>query len=373
MSTSPRPRTDPLSVRVWSQQEFAAGEGAWSSLLARSAATPLFMSWQWHWRWWQQHSPALRGELLLLAAYQEDGRLVGIAPLYRHGVHHRYGMRGERIELIGTTFRNDSTIFTEYLDFIVDSAQVEAVSGAFARFIREDPSWSDFVIGNTPTQSIAARCASNLLGDDCYVRTVDPLTAHAVRLPGVFADYLAALSPGVRRKVWNKRSRLKAPRLTWVGESEVADCLRLIQQFQSARWARPLDARTPRTFHTDFAVEMARRGALRMSILSEGSEPISAMYNIELNGTEYNLQSGFSPAAAALSPSYLHFGYCLEEACARGIRNFDMLGGSGRTRQYKRDFMTRESTLITVQVVRKPLLRGLYLFHDLTHKRSIPC
>ena len=101
-----------------------------------------------------------------------------------------------------------------------------------------------------------------------------------------------------------------------------------------------------------------------MSLLCEEGEPISAMYNIELGGTEYNLQSGFSPRVASLSPSYLHFGYCLEHAARRGVRVFDFLAGAGRSREYKQDFATGDVDLVTLQAIREPRLQRIYRLYD---------
>ena len=35
------------TVRPWSETEFAGAAGPWNALLERSAANPLFMSWEW--------------------------------------------------------------------------------------------------------------------------------------------------------------------------------------------------------------------------------------------------------------------------------------------------------------------------------------
>ena len=353
-----------LSVRAWSELEFTAGRVEWLALLARSAANPLFMSWAWQWRWWQLHRAALDAELNLLAAYAPDGRLVGLAPLFRHRARHRLGLRAERLEFLGSTFRGAGhTTFSEYLDFIVERGCETAVLAAFAARLREDRLWSDLVFANTPAAGLAARLAQSEFGAECYLRRQDALTAYVLPLPERFETYLAALKPGIRRKVWNRRTRADAPTFRWAEPAEIGGLLERIERFQAARWGARAAANL-RPFHLGFAAAMAEEQALRLSVLCQGGEPISILYNVELDGTEYNLQSGFDPRVAALSPSYLHFGYCIEHAVGRGVRALDFLAGSGRARAYKQDFGTEEVGLLTVQVIRAPGLARLYRLYD---------
>ena len=353
-----------VSVRTWSELEFTAGRAEWQELLARSTANALFMSWAWQWRWWQLHRVALDAELNLLAAYSSDGRLVGLAPLIRHRARHRLGLRAERLEFLGSTFRGAGrTTFSEYLDFIVERGGEAAVLAAFAAHLREDRGWSDLVFANTPTVGLAARLAQSEFEGQCYLRRQDRLTAYVLPLQGRFEDYLDALKPGIRRKVWNRRARHDAPTFRWAEPAEIGGLLERIERFQAARWGSHAAAYM-RPFHLGFAATMAEEGALRLSVLARGGEPISVLYNIELDGTEYNLQSGFDPRVAALSPSYLHFGYCIEAAVGRGVRALDFLAGSGRNRAYKQDFGTEEVGLLTVQVIRAPWLAHLYRLYD---------
>jgi len=354
-------------VRSWSEDEFAAGANEWRRLLDESGADPLFMSWDWQWRWWRHHAGFLGAQLCLLAAYLPDGRLVGIAPLYRRRAPHRYGLQAPRLEFIGLAFRDSRPVFSEYLDLIVATSCERQVLAAFARALRTDGRWSDLVFANTRTHSMAALLVKEHLARDCYVRRLDILEAHATRLPARFENYIKALKSGTRRKLWNQRGRLQSPHVTLATETDIGDFLDQIDNFHRVRWggAHYLGAR--RRFHLDFAAEMARRNALRMSILSVDGEPISVMYNLHLRNTEYNMQSGFSAAAADLSPGYLHFGYCVEDACTRGVTSFDFLAGSGRNRQYKQDFLTSQMGLLTLQVVRGPALRALYRVYDWMH------
>lgn len=353
-----------LRVEQWPDVRFAAIHAEWEGLLSRSDADPLFMGWDWQRLWWETHHALLGGELVLLACYHAD-TLVGLAPFYRHTARHRGGIRAPRLELIGSTWRDGRGVFSEYLDLIVARGHEGAVVKAFAAWLRSDSSWSDLVLGNTRSTGPAALLSRADLGADGFVRDTDHLEAHRVRLDGDFNQYLRALPGSIRRKVWNQRSKLDHPRLVVADPDQAEATLDQIDAFHLARWNAPQYVGVAREFHRGLTARLARKGALRMSALESGGRPIVVMYNIRLGTTEYNLQSGFDAAqAAGFSPGYLHFGYSIEEAFRDGLEWFDFLGGEGRQRQYKQDFMTELTPLMTLQVVRSAPLRTLYRLYD---------
>jgi CelD/BcsL family acetyltransferase involved in cellulose biosynthesis len=100
-----------------------------------------------------------------------------------------------------------------------------------------------------------------------------------------------------------------------------------------------------------------------MSILSVEGNPISAIYDVRIGKVEYNIQCGFDTSLGGISPGYLHFGFCIEAACRDGMSAYDFLAGDGRTRNYKSDFNTRQTELVTFQCVRGPLA-WLYKAYD---------
>lgn len=352
------------SIRRWTPEEFSASEPEWRGLLARSVADPLFMSWDWQWLWWETHHELLGGELALLACY-EGQTLVGLAPFYLHTARHKGGIRAPRLEFIGSTWRDGRGVFSEYLDLIAARGHEPAVVAAVGAWLRDDKGWSDLVLGNTPVGGLAEALAGTALGAGGFIRRADPLEAHRLALTGSFEDYLRTLPGSVRRKVWNQRSKLDQARLVLAGPTETESILDRIDAFHLARWNAPQYVGVSREFHRALAARLAGNGALRMSTLESGGRPLVVMYNIRLAGTEYNLQSGFDPErSAGFSPGYLHFGYSIEEAFRDGLQWFDFLGGQGRHRQYKQDFLTEVRPLVTLQVVRSRPLRAVYRLYD---------
>jgi CelD/BcsL family acetyltransferase involved in cellulose biosynthesis len=351
-----------LRFRQWSAEEFANSREAWSALLRVARADPLFMSWEWHWAWWS-HLSGRSDVLYLVAAYEDDGKLVGLAPLYMHRGLHR-GFAAARLESMGSRWRSRNDVFSEYLDFIVVQGREEEFARGLAATLSEDARWSDLVLRNVREDSIAHLMVRQYLAGAHYVRSVEPLVAQSITLPRSIDAFVELLKPSARRRIWNHRKRLVAGDLQCVPTERLRDALDALNGYHQRRWGNAHYVGARRDFHLQFAAHMAERGALRVSELRHQGTTISVVYDVRLGGTEYNLQSGFEPGTRGISPGYLHFGYCIERACHDGVSRFDFLAGSGLHRDYKRDFGTVNTRIGTAQVIRSTALSWAYRQYD---------
>jgi CelD/BcsL family acetyltransferase involved in cellulose biosynthesis len=353
---------DVLRFRLWTLEEFAGGQQAWSDLLRRSNVDPLFMSWEWQWAWWA-HLAERTDELCLIGGYSADGRLVGLAPLYLHRVLNR-GLAACRLEFIGSNWRSITDVFSEYLDFIVDREYELRFARDLAQYLRADERWNDFVLRNVRDDSVAVRLVREYLGEKWYVRSLEPIEAHIVALPSTFSEYAASLKPSARRRILGGRRRLKDVRVRRVPGEELALAFDRLSRYHIVRWGNPQYVGARRDFHLQFAGQMSASGALQLTELSTADGVVSLVYNVRLGETEYNIQSGFQSGVRGVSLGYVHFGYCIERACEAGVRTFDFLAGDGLNRDYKSDFGTARTCMTTVQVVRSGPLAWAYRQYD---------
>jgi CelD/BcsL family acetyltransferase involved in cellulose biosynthesis len=352
-----------LGVRPWTREEFLASRGPWQELLARSAADPLFMSWDWLACWWSHHAGPLRAELCVLGVYSPAGELQGIAPFYLHPGSHRGLFRTRRLELLGCAWRDPDAVFSEYLDLLALPGSGDAVCEAVQSWLRADPGWDELVLCNLAPGSLAAR-----LGQACgaagYLRTVDSLTGWSAVLPADFAAFTASLSSNTRRKALHQRDKLAAPSCARVERAGRAAALAQLERFVAQRYRRATTADARARFHADLVARLADE-SVRLTELRSGDQCVSVMLNLRAGGTEYYLMSGFDPAyARGLSPGYLHLGFAIEAACRDGVRRFDFLAGRGLHRDYKRDFPVQATELRSLHLVRKPSLRTLFRISD---------
>ena len=346
-------------IVLWDEERFASAEEEWNGLLARSDSDPLFMSWQWQWHWWRRHREMLGARLCLLAVHA-DGELIGLAPFLLREVRLRNLVPIRRVEIIGGTWRDDTGVFSEYLDVIADRKESARTAAAVAGWLREQGGWQEAAFTCVHPSSVAARVAHEL-GQAVRVREVDAFEVHRIDLSSGFDEYIARLPAAARRKLIGQRSRLVHPRLIRVEPGDVEAVLGQMDEMIRRRWSRdPLSA-VSRGFRADFCRDLAARGGLRLTALSSAEAPVSILYDIRAGGTEYYLQSGFDENhSRGVSLGYLHLGYAIEAACADGITSFDLLGGRGLNRDYKRDFGTVRETLVTLHIIRASWLRAAY-------------
>ena len=97
---------------------------AWEGLLPNSASNTIFLTWEWITAWWSAYGNP--GDLRLMAAWDGDGTLRGIAPL-RLQTLREYGQSVERYTFIG-----DGSNDSEYLDCIIAAGYEGAVREGFA-------------------------------------------------------------------------------------------------------------------------------------------------------------------------------------------------------------------------------------------------
>src|ERR1035437_3386497 len=121
-----------ICMKVIGIRDEAGLEGlkpAWNALLRESASNTIFLTWEWAAAWWLAYGTS--GELRILAAFDQDGVLRGIAPM-RSQIQRRYGQSVAAISFIG-----DGSNDSDYLDFIIAPGYEEAVMKAFCDY------WAD--------------------------------------------------------------------------------------------------------------------------------------------------------------------------------------------------------------------------------------
>jgi CelD/BcsL family acetyltransferase involved in cellulose biosynthesis len=378
MTATPLPcaeprRAGPVHVRAWSTEEFAASRAAWDALLAESAADPLFMSWEWQWGWWKHHARPLAATAHIVAVYAGE-RLIGLAPFYSHTVRVRKILKPRRLELMGLAWRDARAFFSDYPDILAAEDYRADVVQAIGEWLAQQRIWDELALCCIKRTSVAAELAFRRLGRGAFVREVDPLTGWCAPLPESFEDFLAGLSPDLRRRLFNQRRKLTNPRFTYASKAEVPDTLKALWRLSAARWGSGAPLEHVQEFHREMTARLSESGELRLSRLADGEHTISILYCIERSGTVYYLQSGFDPTRAqGLSPGLLHFGYAIEDACKAHLRHFDFLAGRGRHRDYKRDLLTEEVPVISRHVVRGAIPGALYRAHErLQRHRAAP-
>ena len=314
----PPPHTE---VRlVSSVREFCALANEWDRLNAQAAATSVFNTWMWHFRWWEQHR-RLRALKILVA--RRAGVASGIVPLYldRSGVL-RLGLRALR--LLGTEGeRNPYNVGP-----LFERGNEQAVARVLAQALLAMRGYDVLQLAEMdasiplPMTLANAAHASKLR---CEVQRAKRL-AH-LELPVNWNAYLRSLSSEQRARIRHRRHALLGahPTRFFVWHTGVDAMLTTIAMLRRMRSA-PDDARHP-LLQRAAMCEALQDGRLRLYCLQIDGGIAAVACAMRLRDRMVVMQTEFDPRYAQWHPTSVLLQYAIEHAIGEGARGFDFLRG----------------------------------------------
>ena len=362
---------DLYRIEARDEAYFLSMRSSWRELAGRSAADPLFASWEWLVTWWRHHRDDFGLSARLLVAYEGD-TLVGIAPCHMRRVVHRSCWPSLRCELIGSLWRTSSSVMSERTGFIVDREHPQAYDSLAAAVLSTE-GWGDFVLSHSDTAGPTVVALRRVAGASGYfVRAVDPMSAYHFDLEGGLDEVLARMSQNTRRQLFNKRSKLDSlGKTTWDSAStdDESSFYADLDQLYQARWGRSASQGRRGLAYREFGESLQPPNELVLRRLRVGGRTIAVSRAFRCGERIYDVQSAMDPGfGEGISPGLLQIGYLIEEACAKGLRAVDLLGGRGRAEDYKARLGGQRTMLACLQIVRSPALKALHRAHALGQK-----
>lgn len=348
---------------------------AWEELLSRSSSAEPMLSPDWLLTWWRVYSPGSDRQLRV-GVFQENDRIVGLAPLLSRRFSYRFGIPFRRIEPLGADVDEGDGVCSEYLTPICETRCEELVAHSLVENLargRFGP-WDEFVLpamdgeAAMPDLLLAAFQANGIPAE----KTRTDEVAY-IPLSTDWDSYLKSLPQRKRYVVTRSLRDFES----WAGQdavfskattaAELEESKRVLKTLHSERWNvdGELGAfHAPRfsRFHDEFMARALEAGRLELVTLKVRGEPVAAVYNIVANGKVYFYQSGRSvnvPKEQRLGIVILS--RCIRNAIEQGVREFDLLGG---TSQYKSTLAPRQRPLVQVRAVKRCVVEGLRRFTD---------
>jgi CelD/BcsL family acetyltransferase involved in cellulose biosynthesis len=307
----------------------------WQALWQRVFGATPFQSPEWLLSWWNFFG---NGTPLMLTA-REDGRLIGVLPLYRHDEP-----ECRKLLPIGIAL-------SDYLDALLESDRF-GVATALLGSLVELPGWEECYIPELPPGAalLAAQCPAQLtehrgVGETCPV----------LALPNAVAELPEVVPRKTLRDLRQVRRRAAAVGTVAALQAEVSTVSGFMQDFfrlHEGRW-RPIAGHgvcadpVVRDFHVTAAQRMLDAGMLRLYLLRVGNSTAAAYYGFTAKCTAYAYLSGFDPAFAELSPGTQIVAHAIEEAIREGAREFHFLRG-GEAYKYAWGAVDRPNTALTI-------------------------
>jgi CelD/BcsL family acetyltransferase involved in cellulose biosynthesis len=302
---------------------FAALKPEWNDLVHRSCCDTLFLTWEWQSTWWKHLG---EGDLVLLGFRGDEGRLVGIAPLFR-----TLSEEGQTIlYLVGCRDVSD------YLDLIVERGQEEAVYSAFLDYLEGGaPEWEVVDLCNIPRDSqtfVRLRELAEGRGYQTLVEIED--VCPIIELPATWDDYLNMLDKKQRHEVRRKLRRADG------GADTLFSIVGPEQDLQSAmeafvdlhqKSAPEKDAfMDPQMqgFFYDVGRVLQAQGWLQLAFVEIDGQRAASLLNFDYGDAILVYNSGYDPSRFShLSPGIIVTARSIEHAIELGRRKFDFLRG----------------------------------------------
>jgi CelD/BcsL family acetyltransferase involved in cellulose biosynthesis len=312
---------------VHDPRQFRSMAQEWDRLVERADAERLFLSHTWLTTWWEAFG---KNSQLHLITVRSAGELIAAAPMQRT-ITKRYGLQLHSIESIYNPH-------TPRFDFLV-------VKGYEARAYREI--WKqlstdrkvDMVVlkqinENSPTLPVIQDVAQR---DGWLSGQWEARPSPYIPLRCDYEEFVGRLKGGYRynlRKRYDRLSRVGPIDVEVITDpASVADALRDGLQIEAAAWkgnkgTAILSDPAATEFYTKLAEREAERGRLRLTFLRVSGKRISFSYIIQSEKTLYGVKIGYDPAYHTYSPGNTLLNLVLEDACAKGLHEYDFLGAN---------------------------------------------
>jgi len=310
----------PLATVLRTADELVALAPEWMALWRRVPTATPFQTPAWLLAWWQHLGG---GELAVIAARDDQGILVGLAPLFIH-------VDGSTRKLVPIGIG-----ISDYHDFLLDPFNERAAMAAlFERLRQERHRWDVIAVEelNPEARLLVHPCPPGWSDD-----VADQENCLVLSLPAGTTRIEDAIPRGKLRDLRQAGHRTRRRGVVKLEQPASAEePLEALLRLHGARWAKRgepggvLASPQVQAFHREAAPALFTAGILRMYVLRIDGRIIGSYYGFLHRARAYAYLTGFDPDYAFESPGTLLLGHAIMEAMREGARLFDMLRGSER-------------------------------------------
>ncbi len=326
----------------------------WNTLLACSASHVPFLRFEYLTNWWKTLGGGewKTGELFIPTANNEDGVLIGAAPLFF--TQNREGDKA--FEFIG------SIEISDYLDFLVCSQEIPVfIDGLFTQLEQADElDWQVLDLYNILDSSATLPILQEAAARRNWRYLQEPLQhCPFISLPGDWETYLAGIDKKQRHEIRRKMRRAEE----WSGEWGelvnwyiVQDSTSLESEVEAFMTLMAQDAEkalflTPEMRkQTQLAARAAfDSGWLQLAFLTIGSAKAAGYLNFDYENSIWVYNSGIDTSFRELSPGWVLLGYLLKWANEQKRQTFDFMRGD---EDYKYRFGGIDQRVVRIRIWR---------------------
>lgn len=333
-----------MDVRVIkSREEFAALRGAWDALYATQKLHNPFLSWAWL-DLWLKHFSAQEQWLIVVA--EQEGRLIGAAPLY---------YIGRDLHFIGDPMLSD------YMDFLTDPAhEASAVNALFNQI--KTLSWRRVVLkrfhdGDMRTSLVCDAAKATGLTACRRINCESPYVQFSQDWDGYYKSLSKKLRKDLRLTM-NKLEAMGRIKFDTASIDGVDTAMQSLKRFHQGRQEQKVGTSLfeDETIYA-FLTDVANQDWGDVSTISLDGRVISVVFGLHGDDRFFYWIPSFDEAYFQYSLGKHHLKYLVERSCNSGLKKFDFLIGD---EDYKMRWATGTLPNYEVTVFRSGLSALLY-------------
>lgn len=337
-------------------EDFLVLRDKWQFLLSKSTQNNVFLSWEWHYTWWQCFSkPKDKLQILLI---ESNDTIVGIAPLYlQHTI-----LTGKTLRFIGTGEPEADEVVTEYLDFIALSGHEQTVIDTVYACLLEHRTWQrvefNYVLQNYLCHEVAEKLTENfslkpqLIGKTFSTPLEDSETQYRE----------TRLSSSRNKRLKRCLNALNKDggglvRILIENESEIDSHLSILQSLHDERWSAKnkssiFESQQFMSFHRKLLTLLLPQNKANIALYYLNEKPLAALYVMYSSTDCHYYQSGFSKEREnRYMPLFVSHITEMNAARTQGLTRYDFMRGSEVS--YKSDFGCDGTDMFDLTVYRR--------------------
>lgn len=278
---------------------------------------PLFVLPDWLKVWIEAFGTG--GNELFIRTVRQDGDVIGIAPLMRHG---------------NTAVFIGDTNVCDYQDIIVAPGREEDCCGALLDDLKGNGVRELELAHVRPDAAVMTALAPLAERRGGAVTRVQEAVSYEMDLPGSFDDYIESLTTKQRHEVRRKLRRMSESgnvvyRSVTDGAAVPAVMDKFFQMFvESRRDKAEFMTNRMKSFFVSLAGAMARIALLKLGVLELDGRPVAQIMCFDYNSSIYLYNSGYDPEYTSLSAGLLSKVMAIKESIEHGKTCFDFLKGA---------------------------------------------
>ena len=323
----------------------------WNDLLSESIVHVPFLRYEYLRTWWQTRGGGEWAEdaQVAIVTAREDGRLVGVAPLFFASWEDK-----PTLLLLG------SIEISDYLDLIARPAHLPAFSDALLDFLSNGqsglPEWDRIDLYNVLETSPALVALENAAQQKGWNYAQEPFRPSlSIMLPGDWEAYLSGIDKKQRHEIRRKMRRAYAGdvNVRWYVvedastlEAEIEAFLQLMElDSEKARFLTP-----PMRENFRATIRCAfEEDCLMLAFLEVDGKKVAGYLNFDYLDQLWVYNSGMNFEYNEYSPGWVLLGELLKWANENGRKTFDFMRGD---EDYKIRFGAQKRDVLRVTITR---------------------